>query len=62
MNRKKEEDTMGYFISELTYEELAPLLTEEAVSVLPQGTWEPSANGNGLFCYGLCSTGSNETM
>ena len=28
---------MGYFISELTYEELAPLLTEEAVVVLPIG-------------------------
>lgn len=28
---------MGYFISELTYEELAPLLTEKAVVVLPIG-------------------------
>lgn len=37
MSRKKEEENMGYFISELTYEELAPLLTEEAVIVLPIG-------------------------
>lgn len=28
---------MGHFISELTYEELAPLLTEDAVVVLPIG-------------------------
>ena len=28
---------MGYFISELTYEELTPLLTEDAVVVLPIG-------------------------
>ena len=28
---------MGHFISELTYEELAPLLTEKTVVVLPIG-------------------------